>query len=107
MTLIEAKELVISGMNYAAYKETGTSLYDEDKNRLFGSEHYISGRPIYSPSPWGTGEKFEIRMIELLRWALQLGSALGNYNEALRVLGQSDELLGRICRVVSKDRRTA
>jgi hypothetical protein len=44
MTLDEAREAVIEGMNYAAYKETDSSLYDSDKNRLFCCEHYNSGR---------------------------------------------------------------
>jgi hypothetical protein len=45
MTPDEARQLVIDGMNYAAYRETDFSLHDSDKNRLFGSEHYASGRP--------------------------------------------------------------
>ena len=49
MTLDEARQLVIDGMNYAAYRETESSLHDSDKNRLFGSEHYTSGRPVYTP----------------------------------------------------------
>jgi hypothetical protein len=40
MTLDEARHLIIEGMNYAAYKETDSSLRDADKNRLFGSVHY-------------------------------------------------------------------
>jgi hypothetical protein len=39
MTQDEARDLIIEGMNYAAYRETDSSLYDSDKNRLFGSEH--------------------------------------------------------------------
>jgi|SRR6266516_1361691 len=48
MTTDEARELIIDGINYAAYRETDSSLHDSDKNRLFGSEHYKSDRP--SPS---------------------------------------------------------
>jgi len=48
MTLDEAREEVISGIDYAAYKETDSSLHDADKNRLFGSERYKSGRPVYN-----------------------------------------------------------
>jgi hypothetical protein len=44
MTSDEARDLIIESMNYAAYKETDSSLHDADKNRLFGSEHYKSGR---------------------------------------------------------------
>jgi hypothetical protein len=50
MTLEEARLLIVEGINYAAYKETDSSLYDSDKNRLFGSEHYKSGRHIVNPS---------------------------------------------------------
>ena len=46
MTSDEARDLIIESMNYAAYKETDSSLHDADKNRLFGSEHYKSGRMI-------------------------------------------------------------
>jgi len=52
MTSDEARDLIIESMNYAAYKETDSSLHDADKNRLFGSEHYKSGRMIVKPSPW-------------------------------------------------------
>jgi hypothetical protein len=51
MTLDEAREELISGIDYAAYRETDSSLHDSDKHRLFGSEHYKSGRPVYKPSP--------------------------------------------------------
>jgi hypothetical protein len=49
MTQDEARERIIEGMNYAAYRETDSSLYDSDKNRLFGAEH--TGRS-YSIVPW-------------------------------------------------------
>jgi hypothetical protein len=49
MTSDEARELIINGINYAAYRETDSSLYDSDKNRLFGSEHYRSGRNVPGP----------------------------------------------------------
>ena len=48
MTPDEARHLVIEGLNYAAYHETDFSLHDSGKNRLFGSEHYESGRPVYA-----------------------------------------------------------
>ena len=51
MTESEARQIVIDGINYAAYHETNSSLYDSDKNRLFGAEHYKSDRPVYAPSP--------------------------------------------------------
>ncbi len=65
MTLEEARLLIVEGVNYAAYKETDSSLYDSDKNRLFGSEHYKSGRHIVKPSPWAEGD-FEEKMAMLL-----------------------------------------
>ena len=68
MTLEEARLLIVEGINYAAYKETDSSLYDSDKNRLLGSEHYKSGREIVEPSPWAEGD-FEEKMATLLRWA--------------------------------------
>ena len=67
MTLDEARELVIECMNYAAYRETNSSLHDSDKNRLFGSDHYNSGRIVVTPSPWAEGD-FEEKMSILLRY---------------------------------------
>jgi hypothetical protein len=56
MTLDEARQIVVEGLNDAAYKETDSSLYDfrHDKNRLFGSEHYNSGHHEDKPSPYAT-----------------------------------------------------
>jgi hypothetical protein len=34
MTHDEALELIVDGINYAAYSETDSSLHDSDKNRL-------------------------------------------------------------------------
>jgi hypothetical protein len=51
MTPEEARQAVVDGINYAAYKETDSSLYDSDKNRLFGSEHYRSDRVFPCPKP--------------------------------------------------------
>jgi hypothetical protein len=66
MTAEEARHIIIEGINYAAYKETDSSLYDSDKNRLFGSDHYNSGRHIVKPSPWAEDD-FEEKMAMLLR----------------------------------------
>jgi hypothetical protein len=52
MTLEEARLLIVEGINYAACKERDSSLYDSDKTRLMGSEHYKSDRHIVKPSPW-------------------------------------------------------
>ena len=51
LTAEEARQIIVEGINYAAYRETDSSLYDSDKNRLFGSEHYNSGRHVVKPSP--------------------------------------------------------
>jgi hypothetical protein len=56
MTADHARELIIEGINYAAYRQTDSSLHDSDKNRLIGSEHYKSDRIIVSPSPWSEGD---------------------------------------------------
>ena len=95
MTVTEAKEILISALDYMAYRDTGTSLHDGDKNRLFGGEHYNSGRPVYSPSPW-EGEDFEKRMAELLRLAMRIPTSRAKYKRAIRnVLGR-DFILNRI-----------
>src|SRR5215472_14601637 len=44
MTREEARQMIVDGIDYAAYKETDSSLHDSDKNRLFGSEQCRSGR---------------------------------------------------------------
>jgi hypothetical protein len=81
MALDEAREEVISRIDYAAYKETGFSLNDTDKNRLFGSEHYKSGRPLCKPSPWAEGD-FEDKMATLLRMANALNRSVPAFREA-------------------------
>jgi hypothetical protein len=96
MTVTEAKELLIDAMNYAAYTQTGVSLYDSDKNRLFGKKHYHSGREVVAPSPWGEGDGFEIKMAELLRWAIKLGATKGKYPDAADVLRSGDHYLNVI-----------
>lgn len=53
MTENEAKELLIDGIDYAAYRETKHSLWDSDKNKLFGEDHYQSGRPVLQQSRYG------------------------------------------------------
>ena len=85
MTDEEAKELLIDGMDYAAYKETDHSLWPSDKNKLFGEPHYTE-KPYDGPSTWGTSAEFERKMAELLKWAVQLGTAKGDYSLAIRHL---------------------
>jgi hypothetical protein len=98
LTVDEAKELLIDGMNYAAYKETDHSLWDSDKNKLFGAEHYQSSRPAFAPSVWGDGEMFEKKMTDLLRLAVQFGSTNGSCQEAITLLLAGDHYLNRIIR---------
>lgn len=97
MTADEARELVIDGINYAAYRETDSSLHDSDKNRLFGSEHYKSGRPVYKPSPWGE-DHFEEKMATLLVWANVLNRSVPTFADAQRLLEGEDSLIGRVIR---------
>jgi hypothetical protein len=94
MTLDEARKEVISGIDYAAYKETDSSLHDADKNRLFGSEHYKSGRPVYEPSPWAEGD-FEDKMAILLR---MVNRSVPAFREAQRLLENEESVLGRVVR---------
>jgi len=97
MTRDEAAGLIIEGMNYAAYKETDSSLYDSDKNRLFGSDHYKSGRIVVRPSPWAKG-KFEKKMAMLLVLAISLNSSSPEFAEAQKLLAHEESVLGRVIR---------
>jgi hypothetical protein len=97
MTLEEARLLIVEGINYAAYKETNSSLYDSDKNRLMGSEHYKSDRHIAKPSPWADGD-FEGKMAMLLHWANTLNSSNPAFMQAVNLLEADDSLLGRVIR---------
>jgi hypothetical protein len=97
MTPDQAREEIISGIDYAAYKETDSSLFDADKNRLFGSEHYNSGRPIVKPSPWSEGD-FELKMATLLGMANALNESIPKFKEAQALLEHEDSILGRVIR---------
>lgn len=97
MTADEARQLVIDGINYAAYKETESSLHDSDKNRLFGSEHYKSGRPVVKPSPWEEGD-FEEKMTTLLVWANVLNCSVPAFADAQRLLEGEESVIGRVIR---------
>jgi hypothetical protein len=105
MTPDEARQLVVDGMNYAAYHETDYSLYDSDKNRLYGSEHYKSDRPIYEPSPWAEGD-FEGKMAVLLNWANVLNRSVPAFAEAQKFLEDEDSVVGRVIRR-AKNRESA
>ena len=100
MTPVEARERIIEGINYAAYRETDTSLHDSDKNRLFGSEHYRSGRIVVTLSPWSEGD-FEKKMAMLLKWANQLNESVPGFKEAQTLLESEDSVIGRIIRRIS------
>ncbi len=95
MTDVEAKEVLISLIDYAAYHETPHSLWPSDKNRLFESDHYPEDRPVYSPSVWGEGDEFERQMAELLRWGTSLGSK-ADWLMAIRTLATGNHYLNRI-----------
>jgi hypothetical protein len=97
MTSDEARDLIIESMNYAAYKETDSSLHDADKNRLFGSEHYKSGRMIVKPSPWAEGD-FEEKMSTLLRLASILNRSVPEFKEAQTLLENENSILGQVIR---------
>lgn len=84
--------MVIDGINYAAYRETDSSLHDSDKNHLFGSEHYQSCRPVTKPSPWAEGD-FEEKMAMLLVWANVLKHTVPAFTEAQRLL-EGEESVG-------------
>jgi hypothetical protein len=106
MTLDEARESIISGINYAAYRETDFSLHDSDMNRLFGSEHYKSARPIYEPSAWAEGD-FEAKMAMLLVWANELNRSMPAFTEAQRLLESEDSVMGRVIRASKKKKAGA
>jgi len=97
LTPDEARELIVDGINYPAYKETESSLHDSDKNRLFGSEHFSSDREISKPSPWSDGD-FEEKMARLLRWAKMLNRSVPAFTEAQRLLENEDSVIGRVIR---------
>jgi hypothetical protein len=97
LTPDEARELIVDGINYAAYKETESSLHDSDKNRLFGSQHFNSNREVIKPSPWSEGD-FEGKMAKLLRWANMLNSSAPAFAEAQRLLENEDSVIGRVIR---------
>lgn len=98
MTSEEARQLVIDGIDYAAYRETDSSLHDSDKNRLFGSEHYRSGRPVYKPSSWAEGD-FEEKMVTLLVWANVLNRSVRAFTDAQRLLEGEESVIGRVIRL--------
>ena len=97
MTPDKAREMIIDAINYTAYRETDSSLHDSDKNRLFGSEHYKSGRFIAQPSPWTQGE-FEEKMAKLLRWANALNRSVPEFTEAQKLLEIEDSVIERVIR---------
>jgi len=91
----EAREMIINSMDFAAYRETESSLHDSDKNRLFGSEHYKSDRPVYTQSPWIEGD-FEEKMATLLVWANALNRSDPTFAAAQQVLEDEDSIIGRL-----------
>jgi hypothetical protein len=98
MTEEEARRIIVEGINYAAYRETDSSLYDSDKNRLFGSDHYNSGRDVLKTSPWSEGN-FEEKMATLLRWANALNASVPTFAQAQAMLEAEDSVIGRVIRL--------
>ena len=94
--------MIVEGINYAAYKETDSSLHDADKNRLVGSEHYRSGREVVKPSPWAEGD-FEEKMAMLLRWANALNRSVPAFAQAQNLLEDEESVLGRVIRRTKRD----
>jgi hypothetical protein len=98
MTPEEARQIIVEGIDYAAYRETDSSLYDSDKNRLFGSEHYNSGRHVAKASPWSEGN-FEEKMAMLLRWGNALNATVPAFAQAQALLELEDSTMGRVIRL--------
>jgi hypothetical protein len=98
VTPAEAREVIVEGINYASYRETDSSLYDSDKNCLFGSEHYNSGRHVVKPSAWSEGN-FEEKMAMLLRWANMLNASDPTFAQAQALLEAEDSVMGRVIRL--------
>jgi hypothetical protein len=99
---MKPRHLIVEGINYAAYRETDSSLHDADKNRLFGSEHYRSGRIVIKPSQWGEGD-FEEKMATLLRWANALNRSVPAFAQAQSLLEDEDSVIGRVIRRTKPD----
>ena len=105
MTLDEARQLVVDGINYAAYHETYFSLHDSDKNCLLGAEHYKSDRPVYDASPWGEGD-FEEKMAILLVWANAMNRSVPAFAEAQKLLEDEDSTIGSVIRIAKNRKAT-
>jgi hypothetical protein len=97
MTSEEARLVIIDGINCAAYTETDSSLHDSDKNRLFGSEHYKSGREVVKSSPWAERD-FDEKMAILLSWANALNRSDPTFAQAQSLLEDEESLIGRVIR---------
>lgn len=93
----KTKETIIDCIDYVAYRETDSSLHDSDKNRLFGSTYYNSGRPVYESSAWAEGD-FEEKMATLLHLAGALCKSDASFEEAQQLLQSEDSVLGRVIR---------
>jgi hypothetical protein len=107
MTETEAKELIISQMNYLAYKEFGPSLFVSDRNRLFGSDHYqleSNTVPSDTVSPWGPGQELEVKMPDLLRLAW-LTSDKSIFRIAIDLVKRGDGVLAELIQAAEKDFR--
>ena len=97
MSLEQARRVLIDGIDSAAYKESGSSLSDSDKNRLFAAEEYRSGRDVVAPSPWAEGD-FETKMAGLMRSANAINRSDTAFGQAQKLLEAEDSILGRVIR---------
>jgi hypothetical protein len=98
MSDVRAKEIIISAMNRVAYTEFGTSLYTSDRNRLFGSEHFVPEpytAPPDRPSPW-QGEGSEEKLAEVLALASCFKDQ--EFDQAIKTLLAGDHDLNKLIR---------
>ena len=75
-------------------------------NRLFGSEHYKSARPVYEPSAWAEGD-FEAKMAMLPVWANELNRSMPAFTEVQRLLEGEASVMGRVIRASKKKKAGA
>jgi len=108
VTETEAKELIISQMNYIAYREFDHSLFPSDRDRLFGAEHYQLEPHTFlpdTPSLWAPGQDLEAKMPELLTFAV-ISSEEGQKNRfriALDLVRLEDGYLNQVIQSAERE----
>ena len=110
MTEREAREIIISRMNYMAYSEYGCSLYASDKNRLYGAEHYQlepNSVPNEESSAWAPGGRLEPMLPDLVlaAWISAPSEEKRTFEIAMSVVQLNRDSLGGIVRRAAKDPR--